>query len=93
MLSDEFTLGADVNAAIANYGAGLEAGTALDRNADMYAFSYNSGLFVGAALEGMVMSNLEEWNQQYYAAGATPEAIRAGLYTNSHADILRQALP
>ena len=41
----------------------------------------------------MIISNLEDWNQAYYAQGATPEAIRAGLYTNSHADILRQVLP
>ncbi len=93
MLSDEFTLGADLNAAAANYGVGIEGGTALDRNAEMYAFSYNSGLFVGGALEGTVLSNLEDWNQNYYAPGATAEAIRAGLYTNSHAEILRQTLP
>lgn len=93
MLRDEFTVGADANVAFANVGAGIEAGTALDRNADIYAFSYADGLYLGAGLEGTVMSNIEGFNADYYGTGATAEQVRAGLYQNPHADILRAVLP
>ena len=93
MLSDDFALGADANVAFANVGAGIEAGMALDRNADIYAFSYADGLFVGAGLEGTVIREIEEFNGTYYGDGATAEQVRAGLYRNPHADVLRSALP
>ncbi len=93
MLSDDFTLGADANAAFANVGAGIEAGMALDRNADIYAFSYADGLYVGAGLEGTVIREIEEFNAAYYGTGATAEQVRAGLYQNPQADILRTQLP
>jgi lipid-binding SYLF domain-containing protein len=93
MLSDEFTLGADANVAFANVGAGIEAGTALDRNADIYAFSFADGLFVGAGLEGTVISEIRRFNEAYYGSGATAEQVRAGLYVNPHANILLNELP
>ena len=93
MLQDAFTLGADANVAFANVGAGIEAGTALDRNADIYAFSFADGLYAGASLEGSVLSNIGEFNEAYYGQGVTAEQVRAGLYRNPHADILRNLLP
>lgn len=87
------TLGADANVAAITMGAGVEARTGLDLNADMYAFSRNQGLFAGGALEGSVVSAYTDWNELYYNRGATPRAIFSGQYTNTHAQPLRDALP
>lgn len=87
------TLGVDLNIAVIALGGGVDARTGLDLNADMYAFSRNQGLFAGGALEGSVISDNAEWNDRYYARGATPAAIFAGQYTNPQAQPLRDALP
>ena len=87
------TLGADANVAVITMGAGVEARTGLDLNADMYAFSRNQGLFAGGALEGSVVSSYTDWNELYYSRGATPRAIFQGQFTNTHAQPLRNALP
>ena len=92
LFDSQVTLGADASVAVASIGSGIEARTGLDINADMYAFSRNQGLFFGGALEGSYLFERDAWNSAYYTAGATGEAIRHGLYTNSHSDTLRAEL-
>lgn len=92
LFDSQVTLGADASVAVATIGSGIEARTGLDTNADMYAFSRNQGLFFGGALEGSYLFERDAWNGAYYTPGATGEAIRHGLYTNSHADLLRADL-
>ena len=92
LFESQVTLGADASVAVASLGSGIEARTGLDTNADMYAFSRNQGLFFGGALEGSYLFERNAWNDAYYTSGATGEAIRHGLYTNSHADALRAEL-
>ena len=92
LFDSQVTLGADASVAVASIGSGIEARTGLDTNADMYAFSRNQGLFFGGALEGSYLFERNGWNDAYYTPGATGEAIRHGLYTNSHADTLRAEL-
>ena len=52
VLAGEVTVGANVRAALVTAGMGLGAATAIDRNADMFAFWDSQGLFAGAAVEG-----------------------------------------
>lgn len=87
------TFGADANIAVIGMGAGLEARTGLYANADMYAFARNQGLFAGGALEGSVLTTMDEWNFRYYGQGALPNAILNGQVGNPHADMLRAAMP
>ena len=93
ILSRYATLGADANVAVIAVGAGVEARTGMDLDADMYAFARNQGLFAGGALEGSVVSAYTDWNELYYNRGATPRAIFSGQYTNTHAQPLRDSLP
>ncbi len=86
-------IGADVSAALFVVGAGVEAQTGFDTNADMYAFSRGKGLFVGGALEGGVISEKAAWNQAYYGSGANSRDILAGRFSNPQSSPLSAALP
>ncbi len=86
-------IGADVSAALFVVGAGVEAQTGFDTNADMYAFSRGKGLFVGGALEGGVISEKTAWNQAYYGSGANSRDILAGRFSNPQSSPLSAALP
>lgn len=93
MIDDEFKFGGDISVAVAHKGAGLEASSSTDLDADIYAFSKAVGLFGGAALEGAKIFVREEWNESYYGAGATPQAIVVERrFSNPQATKLRDAL-
>ncbi|NBC34544.1 MAG: hypothetical protein GVY13_17850 [Alphaproteobacteria bacterium] len=92
LINRRVRVGADLSGAIVAVGGGIEAGSALDLDADLYAFSRTQGLFAGLSLEGAVIHDLAGRNENYYGSGATPRAIFSGQYSNSHADALRAAL-
>lgn len=89
----EFTLGADANIALITLGAGLEARTALDTDAEMYAFSRNQGLFAGGAIEGSVITEDHEANAAYYGPGTQVADILNGTVQNDQSAGLQLALP
>ncbi|NNG03661.1 MAG: lipid-binding SYLF domain-containing protein [Inquilinus sp.] len=93
ILDRKARIGADVSAALFTVGAGVEAGTGIDTNADMIAFSRSKGLFAGGALEGSVISEKKTWNTAYYGAAAAPRDILAGRHANPHSHPLGAALP
>lgn len=94
LLKSEFKLGADASVAMGPLGAGVEASTTTNLNADIYAFSRAVGLFGGGALEGAKIFPREKWNAAYYGAPATPrEIVIERKFFNPHADALRAALP
>lgn len=93
ILDRNVTLGADLSAAIANVGSGVEARTGIGLDADMYAFSRTEGLYIGGSLEGSVITEDANWNVAYYGPGATARSIAAGQFTNPHAEALRAVLP
>ena len=93
VLDRQVRLGADASASIIAVGAGLEAATGLDLNADMYGFMKAQGLFAGLSLEGSVITPQRNRNARYYGEGATAEAILNGQYVNQQADPLRAVLP
>lgn len=93
VLDRNVTLGADLSAAIASVGSGLEARTGIGLDADMYAFSRTEGLFIGGSVEGSVIAESSDWNRAYYGSGASARAIVGGQYTNPHSETLRMVLP
>lgn len=94
ILDSEIKFGADLSIAIGPFGAGVEASTTINLDADVYAFSSSVGLFGGGALEGAKLFTRESYNSSYYGAGATPRAITIErVYSNPHSDKLRAALP
>ena len=93
ILSRYATLGADANVAAIALGAGIEARTGMDLEADMYAFASNQGLFAGLTLEGQVITPQPNRNARYYGSGAAVRDILAGRRLNQAADPLRATLP
>lgn len=93
IMNSQFTFGADANVAIVTVGAGIDARTGLNQNADMYAFSRNRGLFVGGALEGSVLQPVESSNRAYYGPAASTYQIVQGNMFNPQANGLRAVLP
>ena len=60
---------------------------------DIITYSVAQGLYVGGSLEGAVVVRRNDWNQSFYAPGATPEDIVIErTHTNSAADELLEAL-
>ena len=74
-------------------GAGVDARTGLNQNADMYAFSRNRGLFVGGSLEGSILQPVESANRAYYGPAASTFQIVRGNLFNPQANGLRAVLP
>jgi lipid-binding SYLF domain-containing protein len=93
ILSSRFTLGAEMEIAMVDLGAGVGARTGMDWNADMYTFTQNDGLFIGGALEGSVLLEDGDAALSYYGTAATARQILAGQIWSPHAERLRAALP
>lgn len=93
VLSTNLKLGADVSIAAGPLGQGVAAGTTTNLRADVLAFSRTKGLFAGAALEGAVIANRDEWNKNYYGrpVTATDIIVRRNV-SNPGSDGLRSIL-
>ena len=93
VIDHQVKLGADVAIAAGPFGAGAEASTTSNLNADILAYTMNKGLFAGISVEGAVVAKRQDWNAQYYGKGATPRAIVVeGKFANLNADKLRATL-
>lgn len=69
VLNDEFKFGANVGISVGSVGAGAEASTTTNVGKDIVAYSANSGLFAGGALEGAVIKPRKDWNAAVYGMG------------------------
>jgi len=69
VLNDEFKLGANASMSIGTVGVGAEAATTTNIGKDIVAYSKNSGLFAGGALEGAVIRPRRDWNAAVYGVG------------------------
>ncbi|HAX91123.1 MAG TPA: hypothetical protein DCY07_02810, partial [Rhodospirillaceae bacterium] len=75
VLDRQFTLGGDAGVAIGELGKGVNAATAMGMKSDMYAFARSEGLYVGASLEGAVISPRHTWNRQMYGSKVSPRDV------------------
>lgn len=93
ILDDQVKLGADISAAAGPVGVGAEASTTTAAGADIYVYSVNKGLFVGASLEGAVVAKRNDWNKDFYSQAVTPrQIVRENQVQNPDADALRAKL-
>ena len=93
LMDDQVKLGADLSAAAGPVGSGIEASATTSLGEDIYTYSTNKGLFVGASLEGAVIARREDWNGEFYGGTTSPDAIVLnGQASNPAADPLRQDL-
>jgi lipid-binding SYLF domain-containing protein len=94
LLDNELKLGADAAIAVGPFGAGLEASTTTNLDADIYAVSKSVGLFGGGSLEGAKLISREAWNAEYYGAAAPARAVVIERsFFNPQAEKLRNAVP
>ena len=75
LMDDQVKIGGDLSAAAGPVGTGVEASATTSLGEDIYTYSSNKGLFIGASLEGAVIARREDWNGQFYNGVATPAAI------------------
>ncbi len=93
LMDDQVKLGADLSAAAGPVGGGIEASATTSLGEDIYTYSTNKGLFVGASLEGAVIARREDWNGDFYNGVTAPDDIVLnGKASNPAADGLRQEL-
>lgn len=75
IMNRQVTLGGDAGIAVGELGKGVNASTGIGLKADMYAFARSEGLYVGASLEGSVISPRHTWNRQMYGSNVSPADI------------------
>lgn len=93
VIEDMVKIGGELDAAAGPYGAGVDAATTTNLNADILSYSVAKGAYIGANLEGSVIVPRESLNEAYYGRRLAPEAIvLRGEAANPQADALRQAL-
>ena len=93
-LKNEFKLGGDLSVAMGPIGAGVEASTTTNLNADIFAFSRAVGLFGGGALEGAKIFARNKLNTEYYGSPApVRDIVVHRKFFNPQADPLRKTLP
>ena len=93
IMANKMTLGTDASIAVGTVGGGVEAGTTLNVEADIYSFAHAKGLFGGISLEGAVLTPDEEAAESYYGKAVASRAIVIHReVSNPGADGLRAAL-
>ena len=94
ILDDKVTIGGEINGAVGPYGAGAEASTTANLNADVIAYSVSQGAFIGVSIEGAAVFPREKLNAAFYGTNdASPKSVVVdGKFANSAADPLREEL-
>ncbi len=93
VIDDQLKLGVDASVAAGPVGTGLEGATTTGFGPDIVAFSKVRGLFGGGSFEGAVIFKRQDWNTEFYGAGATPRRILLDrMFGNPLADRLRAVL-
>jgi lipid-binding SYLF domain-containing protein len=88
-----FKLGGGVSAVAGPVGIGAEGATAPNLSADFLSFARSKGAFIGAALDGAVISVSSDYNQAYYGKPVRPvDVFEKKDVHNPGADKLRTQL-
>ncbi len=81
LLRSQFTLGADAAIAAGPLGRSGSAGTDLRMRAEILSYSQTRGLFVGLSLEGAVVKQDKDGNQNLYGERVDPKRLlQEGAY-------------
>ena len=92
ILNEQVKIGADISASAGPRGIGAETATTAAGGKDVFVYSLNQGLFVGASVEGAVIAKRSDWNQAYYGQATTPrQIVQENAVSNPNADPLRAA--
>jgi lipid-binding SYLF domain-containing protein len=92
-MSNEFKLGVGANLAIVTLGAGAEAATTSNMNADIVVWASSTGAYAGLTLNGSVIKPRTEYNAAYYGKAELPaDIVLHNQVKNPQADALRKTL-
>lgn len=78
LMSNNFTVGGDLNVAAGPVGRESEASTDLSLNAGIVSYSRSRGLFAGMALDGALLTQDNRSNKEYYGKSVTSGDILFG---------------
>jgi lipid-binding SYLF domain-containing protein len=93
LMQDKVTLGGDLSVAVGPIGAGVEARSTTNVDADVYAFARSKGPFGGLTIKGGGVIPANDANAAYYGRPLTPrEIVYEARITNPGADTLRRSL-
>lgn len=93
ILEDQFKAGGEAGVVVGTFGGSIEGASTTAMGADILAFSLDSGLFAGGALEGSVFAKRKDFNMSFYGQDVDPrQVIIEGAYSNPEADNLRSTL-
>lgn len=93
LMDDQVKIGGDLSAAAGPVGTGVEASATTSLGEDIYTYSSNKGLFIGASFEGAIIARREDWNGEFYNGVSEPKAIvLERKVSNPLADPLRTEL-
>lgn len=93
IINNQVKLGGDLSAAVGPVGTTLGASTTTNLKADVFSFAISKGLFIGASVEGSVLTSNAEANQSYYGQPVTSQQIVIErTVSNAQADGLKTAL-
>jgi len=93
LLNNQFTFGAGADITILTIGAGREASTTTNLDADVVTFSRSKGLFGGIALDGTMFTHMIDHNAAYYGSAFTAqEVVLQGKGRNNAASALAYLL-
>jgi lipid-binding SYLF domain-containing protein len=92
IIDEQVKVGADISASAGPRGVGAETSITTAGGKDIYVYSLNKGLFVGASIEGAIIAKRSDWNQAYYGRAANPrQIVQENAVSNPNADPLRAA--
>lgn len=93
LMEGSLTLGGELGVSVAGFGATFQGATTTALGADFVSLVRARGLFLGASLEGAVLSARPGWIAAYYGeALSARQVVREGLGRNPGADRLRALL-
>ena len=93
LLSDKFTIGADMAAAAGPVGRDAKADTDILAKAEILAYSRSRGIFAGVSLNGTIVeTDKAETNRLYGRSWSNREIIRGGIAIPEAAKVLADEL-
>lgn len=93
IINNQVKLGGDVSAAVGPMGTTLGASTTTNLDVDVFSFAISKGLFIGASVEGSILSSNSSANESYYGRPVNArEIVLQRIVDNPHADGLKEAL-
>ncbi len=93
IINNQVKLGADVSAAVGPVGKDLGASSTTNLDVDIFSFANNSGLFIGASVEGSLLDAKDDWLATYYGKSVTSgDVVIRRTVDNAQSTGLKEAL-